>query len=285
MNLTKQKDAKEKEEGESIYNSILGKLIKDILASEAAIGLVNEIGSQHPRLYCMFDKKNPVTVNDMAATEMSTSFRVEENVDVDKSNTYLVSKDIEKIQEEKQPESLHISQKHDVPPVIEENETASPGIQSAKENTNQQQSAKATQHMGRSKPPSMQKEDSRSKTVKVPDHVSPNDILDDEEKHELEGEDRDEVAIDPPVSQDRIQQLFTKDEFKAAAQSIYDEIFLSMIKDSVRGSLNLNDKMIKSSNKHSSNTQKTQLMRMRSQVSSNIHQSNLSGRNASSTNN
>lgn len=279
------KDVKDRDEGESIYNSILGKLIKDILASEAAIGLVNEISSQHPRLYCMFDKKSPVTVNDMAATEMTSSFRVEDNVDVDKSNTYLASKDIEKIPEERQPESMQVSQKQDVPVVVEENDTGSPGIQSAKDQTNRFQSGKATQNQERSKPPSVPKEDSRSKTVKVPDHVTPNDILDDEEKHELEGEERDEVAIDPPVSQERIQQVFTKDEFKTAAQSIYDEIFLSMVKDSVRGSLNLNDKMIKSSNKHSTNNPKTQLMRLRSQVSGNIHQSNLSGRNVSGTNN
>lgn len=284
VNSVRPKDAKEREEGESIYNSILGKLIKDILASEAAIGLVNEISSQHPRLYCMFDKKSPVTVNDMAATEMSASFRVEEHVDVDKSNTYYVSKDMERIQEERQPESLQASHHQDSPPGAEELDPGSPGIQSAKENTNRFPSAKATQTLEKTKPPSLPKEDSRSKTVKVPDHVSPNDILDEEDKNELEGEERDEVAIDAPVSQERIQQLFTKEEFKTAAQSIYDEIFLSMVKESVRGSLNLNEKMVKSSNKHSSNNPKSQLLRMRSQVSSNVHQSNTSAKNPSGTN-
>lgn len=63
-----------------------------------------------------------------------------------------------------------------------------------------------------------------------------------------------------------IQNLLIKDEFKVASQAVFDDIFFSLIKESVAGHLNLNEKQIRSSVRTGP---KRTLTRMRSQVTQN----------------
>ena len=278
------KESRPTEEVESIYNGIISRLFRDVLSSEEAIGLVQEIEDQGPRLYCMFDKQDPIMVNDMRGDELVSEFgQAEENFDGEKSQTLVVHKDRmvdddRKQQVDRLPDLGNQNRGGEIDrkenrvgqvEIKEENGHNAVNLDLNNKKVDQEEAQSQTDKN------QVKKDNSKSKIHDLPAHMTPEDLMDEEERREIEEEENDEVAMVDSISQDRINQLLTKDEFKIAAQKVFDEVFLSMIKDSVRNNMNLNDKRIVSSHKTNLSSQKTQLMRLRSQVVAN--QPNSSG--------
>lgn len=243
---------------ESVYSSIMARAIRDVLGSEHAVGLVGEINSQHPRLFCFFDRDEPVRVNDIQPDEV-----------VGDDGERLVQ-DQEELEEENSNDLSHglgdqpsvdgdKKIKRNSNSLIKEN-TAT--LEKADDNSKkglagdekgsvagkpdkQAGGAKGALNLNKSlhlndqKPP----DSNRTQLIQnVPTHLSPNDF--DDQNVSLNSPKKfHSVEMDTQTRPgDDLSQVIIRDEFKSAAQNILDEAFLAIIKDAISGKVNLNER-------------------------------------------
>jgi hypothetical protein len=259
---TKQKDQSKEDFPESIYNTILSRAIKDILSSEQATKLVDEVMQQNPRLYCFFDKELPVSVNDMkedtmmrdedndqSVAEMNATRKSQmtnlgeerrtagEGMNPSNSNNThsLKNQDLQLSKrlsnlEVASPTQDNIRDQQDQPP-NQENSTNNP---SAKDKMESQQATLRSGVAERTERDSKGEPSVSKLPPNVPEHLSPYDIIEEEELHEgVEGQQSAESR------EDEIRHLMATDEFRTVAQSVFDDIFISMIHDAVTGKSSL----------------------------------------------
>lgn len=248
-----EKDAKTQgtPQSESLCTTILSKMIKDILGNELTTGIVNDIINQQPRLYCFFDKSQPIKVNKNEvemkderlitgpSQEDATQLRSRKpSIPFQKSTVTKMHDESGSIDEQKprrvdSPHSLEAERKlYDPSQLQSVSRRGRDSPQLSANSTHEKDEANRTRHLN------------------VPDHLSPQDIIiesDQEQKPESIIQNDGYMQEEKAIHDHAIQQLMTKEEFKLASQAVFDDIFFSLIKESVSGSLNLNEKQIRSS--------------------------------------
>ena len=230
-----------------------------MLSSEQATKLVEEVLAQKPRLYCFFDINNPVSVNAMkeaepekeeeieqSIAEMSATrksrFRTEGN---DKRNHtdaqagHSIS-DHTGTQPDRDGQNIqNIDERTAFLP--EENKLQNSGMQQPENSINL--SIKERTGNKKSQPQKSLGDIPRLPIhpANVPDHLSPNDIIE-EEDMESPSPNRGFQRQFTISKEDEIQRLMVTDEFRTAAQSVLDDLFISMIHEAVVGKTSLADR-------------------------------------------
>ena len=235
------KDFKEYAEGESIYNNIFSRIIKDVLSSEQAADLVEDVMQQAPRLYCFFDKDEPVNVDDMERDQEAT----DENEDID---------DVEEMeQSQRELPTGQLAESRD--------DRNADGVSSELKLPNPYETSAMNQSMkdARNSPnPTTQsafEETTKGKLSLVPEHVGLRDVIREEGNVDEEGNEspaklEGATEIGPArVPKKEIDETLVKEEFKSAAQSVLDDVFMQLIRDAVSGRVNLNERLIRSNTK------------------------------------
>lgn len=274
--LSKGKDKDSRgEQTESLCNSILSKMIKEILASEQATAIVDDILDQQPRLYCFFDTAEAIKVNNLrkggVTSESLEHMQVSQRIEPESAQQSMrVSTNVINYPQEGTIEEVKGS-------IDERRESSDVERQTSGQNRtdrsvypdrlSRQESAKS--HTERD-------EQIRTRVLNVPTHLTPQDIIPESEQEDRkESQLLDEQQVDRSieVSEDEnLKKLLIKNEFKAAAQTVFDDIFLSLIKESVAGGLNLNEKQVRSSTRAHKHT----LTKMRSYLSQGQQQLSVS---------
>lgn len=240
-------------------------MVKDILGNELTTGIVNDILNQQPRLYCFFDKDEAIKVNRMMHEK-------KDSMQTHQSNQEGIPLLSSRRPSTHHPEPIVVKHSEDTGSIDEHHHLAQEKLYSQEvdkrlsdpsEQLNQSKRRDSPQLSANSQ---REKEDTGRRALHVPDHLSPQDII-----LESEQEQRQESIIheeghkseSQALKDQALHKLLAREDFKTASQAIFDDIFFSLIKESVSGHLNLNEKQVRSSTRTGP---KRTLTRMRSHM-------------------
>ena len=215
---------------ESLCSTILSRMVKDILGNELTTNIVSDVLNQQPRLYCFFDRNDPVKVSQMQQVNRSSAIPQISNLEtnpqlssrrpsvVNAEGTYhKPHEDTASIEEQRNLPidhrySLDVDRRHSDP---------SDHVNASRRGNNSPQLSATSQK---------DKDDTgRPKFSNVPDHLSPQDIImesDQEQRQESVIQEDARGAHEAQTLKDKaIQNLLIKDEFKVASQAVFDDIF------------------------------------------------------------
>lgn len=264
---------------ESVYSSIMTRVIRDVLGGEQAIGLVQEINSQHPRLFCFFDRDEPVRVNDIQPDEIAPDEQeklVQDQDELEEENSHDLSHGLgdqpSLSGDKKIKRNSNSLIKENTNPLEKGDANSKKGLTTdekglgAGKPEKQALGTKGNLNLNKSLHLNDQKPQDSSRTQliqNVPTHLSPNDF--DDQNVSLNSPKKfHSVDIEAQTRPgDDLSQVIIRDEFKSAAQNILDEAFLAIIKEAISGKANLNERET-----HRSGTMRSvPLHQLRSQMS------------------
>jgi hypothetical protein len=250
---------------ESLCSTILSKMVKDILGNEVTTGIVSDILNQQPRLYCFFDKEEAIKVNRMMHQKKDRLF--EQNTTSDPIPPLSSRRPSMRV-----PEPIHVKHSEDTGSIDEHHALAQDRLYSHEQDKRHSDPSEQLNQSKRRDSPQLSansqkdREDTGRRPLHVPEHLTPQDIImesDQEQRQESIIHEEGHKSESQTLKDHAVQQLLARDDFKSASQAIFDDIFFSLIKESVTGHLNLNEKQVRSSTRTGP---KRTLTRMRSHL-------------------